>query len=229
MPDRLAETGATGRATLALHLERYEFAAKHLQPGRVLDLACGVGYGSRLLAERSGQPVLGVDLSREAIDYARIRYGGPGIEFRAADAMTFTDAEGFASIVSLETVEHLPEPGRFLARVAGLLRPGGSFVASVPTTPSTDVHPHHLHDFTERSFRAAVSVHGLVELDCFRQVQRVPLGAVLGRSEARMSDLREHLLAWYLRHPRALVRRLAATLRHGFANHYVTVAWRKPA
>jgi SAM-dependent methyltransferase len=228
-PDRLAETGATGLATLALHLERYEFAAKHLAPGRVLDLACGVGYGTRLLAERSGQPVLGVDLSPAAIDYARQRYGGPGIEFQVSDALRFRDAQGFASIVSLETVEHLPEPGRFLAAMATLLRPGGTFIASVPTTPSTDVNPHHLHDFTERSFRAAVSVHGLREVECMRQVQRVPLGAVLGRSEARMSDLRPNLPAWYLRHPLALLRRLAATLRHGFTNHYVTIAWRKPA
>jgi SAM-dependent methyltransferase len=228
-PDLLAETGATGRATLALHLERYAFAAKHLAPGRVLDLACGVGYGTRLLAEQSGQPVLGVDLSAQAIDYARIRYGGPGIDFRMADATNFRDAQGFASIVSLETVEHLADPDAFLASMAALLRPGGSFIASVPTTPSTDVNPHHVHDFTERSFRAAVAVHGLHEVDCLRQVQRVPLGAVLGRTEARMNDVRPNLPAWYLRHPRALLRRLVATLRHGFANHYLTVAWRKPA
>ena len=74
VPDRRAAPDATGLATLALHLARYEFAAKHLRPGRVLDLACGVGYGTKLLAERSGSPVLGADLSREAIEYARSRY-----------------------------------------------------------------------------------------------------------------------------------------------------------
>jgi len=229
VPDRLAAPDATGLATLALHVARYEFAAKHLRPGRVLDLACGVGYGTKLLAERSGSPVLGADLSREAIEYARSRYGGPGIEFRVADAMTFTDAAGFDSIVSLETVEHLPDPHGFLARVVSLLRPGGTLVASVPITPSTDVNPHHRHDFSERSFRAAGGAHGLEEVDCLRQVQRVPLGAVLGRSEARMSDLRPNLAGWYLRHPRALLRRIAATLEHGLANHYLTIAWRKPA
>ena len=228
VPDELAE-GATGLAALALHLERYEFAAKHLCRGRALDLACGVGYGTRLLAERTGQPVLGVDLSREAIDYARARYGAAGVEFRVSDAMAFTDPEGFVSIVSLETIEHLPDPKGFLAHAVGLLRPGGHLVASVPTTLSSDVNPHHLHDFSERSFRAAVAAHGLAELDCLRQVQNVPLRAVLGRSEARLGDLRPHLAAWYLRHPRALVRRIATTLRHGLANHYVTIAWRKPA
>jgi SAM-dependent methyltransferase len=229
VPDRLEASDATGLSTLALHLARYEFAARHLRPGRVLDLACGAGYGTKLLAERTGGPVLGADLSPEAIAYARSRYGGPGVEFRVADAMTFADERGFDSIVSLETVEHLPDPHAFLAHAVFLLRAGGTLVASVPTTPSTDVNPHHCHDFTEGSFRAAVAAHGLEELDCLRQVQRVPLGAVLGRSETRMSDLRPNLAAWYARHPCALVRRIAATLRHGLANHYLTVAWRKPA
>jgi SAM-dependent methyltransferase len=229
VPDRLAAADATGLATLALHLERYEFAARRLPRGRVLDLACGVGYGTKLLAERSGNPVVGADLSADAIDYARSRYAGPGVEFRVADAMRFADAAGFDAVVSLETVEHLPDPNGFLAHAVSLLRPGGVFVASVPTTPSSDVNPHHLHDFSERGFRAAGAALGLVEVDSLRQVQRVPLGAVLSRSEERMGDLRPNLAAWYLRHPRALVRRLASTLRHGLANHYLTVAWRKPA
>jgi SAM-dependent methyltransferase len=229
VPDRLAAPDATGLATLALHLARYEFAAKHLRPGRVLDLACGVGYGTKLLAERSGGPVIGADLSPEAIAYARSRYAGPRIEFRVADAMAFADAAGFDSIVSLETVEHLPDPQRFLAHAVSLLLPGGTFVASVPTTPTTDVNPHHRHDFSERSFRAAVAVHGLEEIDCLRQVQHARLGALLGRSEKRMSDLRPNLAAWYLRHPGALLRRIASTLRYGISTRYLTVAWRKPA
>jgi SAM-dependent methyltransferase len=229
IPDRLGAFDATGLATLDLHLARYEFAARHLRPGRALDLACGVGYGTRLLADRAGVDAVGVDLSPEAIEYARSRYGGAGVEFRVADAMSFEDAEGFDSIVSLETVEHLPDPAGFLAHAVSLLRPGGSFVASVPTTPSTDVNPHHRHDFSERSFRRAVAIHGLAELDCLCQVQAVPLRAVLGRSEARMSDVRRNLPAYYARHPGALLRRIATTLRHGFANHYITIAWRKPA
>jgi SAM-dependent methyltransferase len=229
VPDRLEAADATGLATLALHVERYEFAAKRLPRGRVLDLACGVGYGTKLLAERTGNPVVGADLAAEAIDYARRRYGGPGVEFRVADAMRFTDEAGFDAIVSLETVEHLPDPHGFLAHTVSLLRPGGLLVASVPTTPSSDVNPHHRSDWSERSFRAAGAALGLVEVDRLRQVQRVPLGAVLGRSEARMRDLRPNLVAWYLRHPRALLRRVASTLRHGLANRYLTVAWRKPA
>ena len=51
VPDHI-EAGE-GEETLQLHLARYEFAAAHLRPGRVLDIACGVGYVTRLLADRS--------------------------------------------------------------------------------------------------------------------------------------------------------------------------------
>ena len=52
VPDTLDPDDATGRATFELHLERYRFASGHLRPGRALDLACGVGYGTALLAEQ---------------------------------------------------------------------------------------------------------------------------------------------------------------------------------
>ena len=227
VPDALESGDATGRATLKLHLERYDFAARCLAPGRVLDIACGVGYGAQRLAASATGGVLGVDRSEAAVDYARSRYGGAGVEFQACDAYAFRDPGGFASIVSLETIEHLEDPRRFLSGLVAMLQPGGVLIASVPTTPSVDLNPHHRHDFSERGFRRMLAELGLTPFDALRQVQAVPLGAVLRRSEARMSDLRPHLLAYYARHPSAMLRRLVSTLRHGFANHYLTVAARR--
>ena len=50
VPDAVSPGDATGQATLELHLRRYKFAATQLRPGRLLDIACGVGYGTRLMA-----------------------------------------------------------------------------------------------------------------------------------------------------------------------------------
>jgi SAM-dependent methyltransferase len=229
VPDALEPGDATGRETLRLHLERYEFAARCLAGARVLDIACGVGYGTRLLADRAGGrcAVLGVDRSGPAIEYAQGRYGCKGVEFRAADAFAFRDPEGFDTIVSLETVEHLDDPRGFLAGLCAMLRPGGVIVASVPTTPSVDVNPHHRHDFSERGFERMLGGLGLAPFDALRQVQPVPLGAVLRRSEVRMGDLRPNLPTWYARHPGALLRRMLSTLRYGFTNRYVTFASRR--
>lgn len=67
VPEALDPRDDTGQATLALHLERYRFAASKLRPGRVLDLACGVGYGSAILGERPDVTVVGVDVAPDAI------------------------------------------------------------------------------------------------------------------------------------------------------------------
>jgi 2-polyprenyl-3-methyl-5-hydroxy-6-metoxy-1,4-benzoquinol methylase len=231
VPAELDGRDVTGRQTLELHLERYRFAARCARPGRLLDLACGVGYGTRLVADEAAgvERALGVDLAPEAVTYARDHYAREGVEFAASDALAFRDPEGFDTIVSLETVEHVPDPARLVAHLASLLRPGGVLVASAPTTPSADVNLHHLHDFTERSFRRLFAGLGLTEQDAFRQVQPYELFATVARKEQRMADLRPHLLRYYLTHPRAALRRLGATLRYGFTNRYLTLAWRSRA
>ena len=231
VPDALAPGDVTGEAALRIGLERYAFAARHARPGRLLDLACGVGYGSALLAERAAgvAELVGVDRCADAIAYAERRYADPPrLRFLEADAMAFADAAGFDTIVSIETIEHLPDPPGFVTRLARLLRPGGVLVGSVPTTPSVDANPHHLHDFSERSFRRLFAAHGLREIAALRQVQPFGLRSVLTRSEARMAHVRPDLARWYAAHPGALLRRLAATLRYGFANRYLTVAWQAP-
>jgi 2-polyprenyl-3-methyl-5-hydroxy-6-metoxy-1,4-benzoquinol methylase len=228
VPDQLDPADGSGQAALALHLERYAFAARHLPPGRWLDMACGVGYGSaRLASEGGAREVVGVDLSEQAVAYARSRYAAPGLRFARADAMRFREGAPYDGVVSLETIEHVPDPAGLVAHLVSLLRPGGVLVASVPTTPSVDVNPHHLHDFTERSFRRMLAAHGGEEIAALRQVQRLQLGAMRGDSRFRRENLRPGLPGWYARHPLALLRRVAATLRFGLANHYLSVAWRR--
>jgi SAM-dependent methyltransferase len=231
VPDELAPGDVTGGEALRISLERYEFAARYARAGRLLDIACGVGYGTRLLADHGAGRIeaLGVDLSPEAIDYARARYGGERTRFLAADAMAFDDPARFDTIVSIETIEHLPHPADFVARLVRLLRPGGRLVASVPTTPSVDANPHHLHDFSARSFRRLLAPHGLAERAALVQEQPWRPAAVLSRSEPRLRSVRSGLPAWYATHPASLLRRITSTLRHGFANRYLTVAWQAPA
>jgi len=228
IPALLELEEATGKPTLELHLMRYRFALEHLQPGRVLDIACGVGYGTNLLSSAGViEAAIGVDISEEAIEYARYHYGHAGIEFVTADALQFTDASGFENIVSLETIEHVPDPVALLAHLTSLLKPHGVLIGSVPITPSVDANPHHRTDFTARSFRKMARGLGLVELDSLGQDQGYDPIALLRGKEKRSSGLRRNIPGYYLANPGRLWARVCSTLRHGFKNRYLTVAWRK--
>ena len=228
VPDELPIDEATGRQTFALHLERYEFAAQKLRgAGSILDIACGVGYGSRLLKHSlPAAMVTGVDSSVDAIAYANARYARSGLSFVVADAMTF-EGGPFDAVVSLETIEHLPNPEQFVDRSAAkLLRPGGLFIGSVPVTPSMDANPHHLHDFTASSFSKLLAAHGLTEFDRLQQVQPYSPLAVITRSERRMLSMRPNLLAYYRRNPDKALLRLKSLVADGFNNKYLTIAAR---
>lgn len=226
IPDLVEKNESTGSETLQLHLERYVFASGFLKGGRVLDCACGVGYGSYLLAESGKcESVTGVDIDADSIKYAKERYSHPKIEFINANALSFSDERKFDTIVSLETIEHIPDPANFVAHLKSMLKPGGCLIGSVPVTPSVDVNPHHVTDFTRASFRNMFKDMGFEELDARIQVQKYSLFKILLKQEKRAQNIRGGLISYYLQHPSAVFSRIYATLRYGFANHYITIAW----
>ena len=230
VPDLIEEGDATGRETLLLHLKRYEFAAKYFPfDAEVVDIACRVGYGTRLMADKAvgAKHFPGVDLSNDSINYAKRCYQTEKVDFLVADAMKFKQSKAFDVAVSLETIEHLPQPELFLGSILESVKSSGIFIGSVPTTPSVDANPHHLHDFTAKSFRAMLEKHGLDELDSLEQVQPFNPFKIIGRKEKRLSDMRSNLLAYYIAHPRSLFKRLASTAIDGFNNNYLTVVARK--
>ena len=232
VPDQIEEDSATGLQTLRLHQARYAFAAKHIQQGRILDIACGTGYGSHILLQEAHvdiSEIIGVDISQEAIFYAQKRYAHPVVTFLNQNIDHFEDEKGFQNIISLETIEHLPNPQGFVQKLANLLQPGGLLICSAPTTPSVDVNPYHLNDFTERSFRNLFLSQGLKEIDCLPQIQPYSIKAVQNKSEARMKDLRSNLVGYYLTHPHSAIKRIWATARYGFTNRYLTLVCQKPA
>lgn len=227
-PLKMDERLAADQATLELHLQRYGFASRSLQGQRVLDMACGCGYGSALLAEQHpDKQITGIDIDPEAIAYAQANYQKANLRYLCANAETFADGAGFDSIVSLETIEHLPSPQRLIENYARLLAKNGVIVASVPTTPTLDGNPHHLHDFSPRSFFALFRRHGLQSGERFEQIQHWEFSGLFNKPrqtarEHRSEGVGNAVLAYYRRHPLYLFKRLFAILRYGPNNRYLT-------
>jgi 2-polyprenyl-3-methyl-5-hydroxy-6-metoxy-1,4-benzoquinol methylase len=230
VPDLLVSDEITGKKTLKLHLERYQFASRNIKPGRILDIACGVGYGCDLMLQLASDQITEiycVDSSHEAIAYARQRYGQPKAFFIEQDAMKYFDPVRFDTIIALETIEHIQKPERFIQQAAGLLKPGGRFIASVPITPSVDINPYHITDFTEVSFRSLFKAFNLAEIALLRQVQPYQPFSIIAKKEARLNDLNTNLLSYYFKHPSSGLKRILAFMQYGFNNLYLTIVWEK--
>jgi SAM-dependent methyltransferase len=104
------------------HESVYAFAATWCAGGAVLDAGCGTGYGSALLAQAAGS-VLGVDVDPRSIAYARRNYRGPRLRFAVADLQELApEPDSLDLVVSSNVLEHLRDPGRFLANVTPALR-----------------------------------------------------------------------------------------------------------
>ncbi len=128
------------------HMHRYAFAAGFAAGKRVLDAACGEGYGSALLA-RVGASVLGVDIAEDSVAHARQRYAGvERLSFAHGDATLldqYADAS-FDLITSFETLEHVLEQERMVAGFRRLLAPGGLLLISSPDKRTySDLRNYH--------------------------------------------------------------------------------------
>lgn len=153
------------------HAARYDFARQYVKGLRVLDAACGTGYGSAMLADAGACSVLGVDISSEAIEFARRQYGTKrNLEFIQASVFQLTRfvSGPFDLCVSFETIEHLEEPERFLSDVRSLLSPGGRLLISTPNryiySPlnrdgRSSHNPFHKIEWTTEEFTHLLSEH----------------------------------------------------------------------
>jgi SAM-dependent methyltransferase len=116
------------------HWHRYVFARAFVRGKRVLDAACGEGYGSALLA-REAASVLGIDIAEDAIAHARARYAdrGANLRFERGDCTALdVPAASFDLITSFETLEHVEAQKALIDGFARALAADGTLIISSP-------------------------------------------------------------------------------------------------
>ena len=159
--ERLTLEEADAPSLLALtHVHRYEVAAEICAGLRVLDLCCGSGYGTRILA-RSAASVTGVDIHEPSIERARAALGDSGaVSFEVADALEYLErdlAGRFDAIVLLEGLEHLPEPTKVIELLRAHARAGAVLFVSIPNEGSFPPEDKQFH-LTEFEYEDVIAI-----------------------------------------------------------------------
>lgn len=115
------------------HLNRYNFANQFVTGKNVVDVACGVGYGSYLLATSGAKSVFGIDISKKAIKYAQSKYRAKNLKFKVLDAFKLDLARNSIDVaISFEFIEHITNQDGFLQEVLKIMKRDGILVISTP-------------------------------------------------------------------------------------------------
>ena len=168
------------------HLAVYEWIAERTWGRRVVDLACGEGYGTAVLA-RTAASVVGVDANPEAFEHARLRY--PEVTFeRNMIELWHGDVD---CVVFLQTIEHVQDPDAMLEHVRDLIGPDGvayittpNVLTLAPKGAERSGNPWHVCEYRPEEFRALCEAHfgtvGLLGLFHARRLRAHELALRLG-------------------------------------------------
>jgi SAM-dependent methyltransferase len=142
------------------HLAVYEWIGARVRGQRVVDLACGEGYGSDVLS-RTATSVVGVDANPEAHEHAKARYAHPGLSFERNLVEAWGEPGSVDAVVFLQTIEHVQDPTAVLRRFKELLTPGGTAYVSTPNLltlapagAKKSDNPWHIKEYRAEEFRA---------------------------------------------------------------------------
>jgi SAM-dependent methyltransferase len=145
------------------HLVVYEWIAQRVRGRRVVDLACGEGYGTAVLARTAAQ-VTGVDANPEAFEHARLKYAGERVRIER-DLVERWQGD-VDCVVFLQTIEHVHDPDAVLEHVRALIGADGvAFVSTpnvltlAPAGQARSGNPWHLVEYRPEEFRSLCSRH----------------------------------------------------------------------
>lgn len=168
--------GISSKRLVEEHTARYEFVKNFCKDKIVLDIACGSGYGTKLLSEEA-KKVIGVDISKKVIEFAIGNYSSDKTKYVVSDCSLIDfPKKYFDIIVSFETIEHLEREKleMFMEKCESFLRDDGAMYISTPnkkiTSPFTDfpLNKFHVHEFSKKELENLLKKH-FVNIEFFGQ------------------------------------------------------------
>jgi SAM-dependent methyltransferase len=190
--ERVTTPIARFNPTWQRHVAAYAQCARFLGPGKVLDLGAGIGHSYHRLAPRE---TVGVDIDADAL-------AGQERETAVADMrdLPFEDAS-FASVLSVQSIEHVPDATPVLVEVTRVLQPGGTAVFVTPNRltfarPDEIIDPYHYVEYDQHQLKALldpyferVEVHGVFGSPRYLELvaeEHRQLDRLLGRDPLRL-------------------------------------------
>ena len=153
------------------NLARFNFFTKQLSGGKVLDYGCGAGEGTCFLSESPSYDVFGLDLSIEAVKYAKQTCVNNSPEFICGDILSpGLSKESFDGIISVEVIEHIAEADSYLKNISLLLKPEGICMLTTPNSlisspKASSLWPDHVKEYQPSELIELCSRHfGQVKL-----------------------------------------------------------------
>lgn len=156
--------------TYRAHLNRYGFALAYVKNKTVLDIACGSGYGSQLLAQR-GKKIYGVDIANEAIDFALRHHLEENIYFIQQSIENLRLPEKVDVVISFETIEHLNSSDTYFDKILEFLEEEGMLIISTPLSQKdgiSDCNEFHVNEYTLQRFKQELEKY-FTEIDYYSQ------------------------------------------------------------
>lgn len=147
------ETHVTGDVMFE-HLHRYALALAYVTGKKVVDIACGEGYGSYLLAAKAAS-VTGIDIDSTVIQEASGRYKKDNLQFLAGSVTAIPLADQSTDmVVSFETLEHIEDHALFMQEIKRILVPGGLLILSTPDKKNYSDKTGYRNPFHEKELYA---------------------------------------------------------------------------
>jgi SAM-dependent methyltransferase len=173
------------------HRNRYYWALNYvLKDSYVLDLACGVGYGTKFIAENSScMKVTGVDVSSNALKWAEEYFNSSKVEYFCKDIEAQLDelnCEDYDLITCFETVEHVKDDLTFIKKLYELLAPNGTLLISAPNESvipfnnnpffKNGINPFHYRHYTSENFQNLLNEGGFFIKEFYSQHEEIMVG-----------------------------------------------------
>jgi SAM-dependent methyltransferase len=186
------------------HKFTYEYIKQYTKNRTVIDIGCGMGYGSRILSENAKE-VIGIDINNEAINYCKKNYKSENLSFIRSDVFLLEEDSKYDIAVTFQVIEHIENISEFCDKLKNIVKIGGTIFISTPNIPLDQKirnrNKYHINEMTYQEFKNIlenkfknVEINGIAfsnESLLRRFISSLPIYTYLGKRLKRNSRIKK--------------------------------------